>query len=149
MLDPTPKEEFFSRIGATHKLAEELADEFDSVAEFLETPFEDKLRVVVGTRAAQKIAAEYEDFEYMRDVGSCRAFRSLEGVGGKSAMRVDYSYIRRTISTPRDVLTVKEVAEKMGFVTERPQPAQAELGNWHDEIRADGGRSVHTGGRDE
>ena len=138
--DSEQREAFFSRIGATHDLAEELATEFDSVAEFLDASFEAKLRAVVGTRQAQTIASEYRDFEHMRDVGGSRAFRSLDGVGGTSAMRVDYAYIRRTVFTPRDVLSAADVAEKMGFVTNDPTGSQAQLESWKP-VRADGGEA--------
>lgn len=122
------REEFFSRLGATYDVAEELAKEFDSVAEFLDASFEEKLRTVVGSRQAEKIAAEYRDFEQMRDVGGYRAILPLEGVGNKSASRVDRAYIRRSISiTPRDVLAADDLARKMGFATDRPERTQQTL----------------------
>ena len=124
--------EYFKRLGATDEFGKKLADEFDSVEAFLVASFEEKLRAVVGKPQAATIAGEYDGFEDLRDRSDSRQLRSLDGVGGQSAHAVDHAYIRRTIFTPRDVISSRALAVKMGLVRdiEPPSPPQAQLGRW-------------------
>lgn len=129
-------EEYFSRLGATFDMAADLAAHWGEIDAFLAASFEDRLLAVVDSRQASIIVDAYDDFEHMRDTGGARKFRRLEGVGVTSAMRVDYAYIRRTIFTPRDVITAEELARKMGLAVALPERAgdgQERLDRWVSE----------------
>jgi hypothetical protein len=127
MLNPTPKEEFFNRLGATVPMAEELAKEFDSVAQFLEAHFKEKISPIAGQRKAEKIAAHYQDFEHMRDVGTYRQIGSIEGIGLTTGSQISDAYLRSTVTTPRDVLSATDLARKMGLATQYPAQEQQTL----------------------
>lgn len=123
MLDPSPLEEYFSRLGATSDQAEYLAEEWEGASAFLAADFEEKLQAVVGPRQAAIIAEEFGTFRHLREHADASRLAALSGVGRTSASRVSNSYLRRTIhTTPRDVLPADDLASRMGLVGEATTP---------------------------
>lgn len=119
MSDFAGREEYFSRLGATHNHAEQLAETFESVPAFLGASFEGKLGAVVGSRQADAIVAEYPDFETFRNRVTFPDLIQLDGVGGTSGGRLAGAYLR-TINAPRDVLPADQLASQMGVLDTHP-----------------------------